>query len=131
MLISITTQIKLVFYAVIAGGLTGFLFDVYRIIRGFKNSNKVLTFIEDALFWIFAAILVFLFLFTTRYIYIGIYLYMYIALGLYIYLKVISKSFIAIQSRIMRTSGKAFRITKNVMVYPFELIVHKLKVKNK
>lgn len=131
MLISITTQIKLVFYAIAAGMLTGLFFDIYRIIRGFENPNKILTFIEDALFWILAAVLVFLFLFTTRYIYIGLYLYMYIAIGLYIYLKFISKSFISVQSRIMRTSGKAFRITKNIMLYPFELIVHKLKVKNK
>jgi len=131
MLISITIQIKLVFYAVAAGVLTGLFFDIYRIIRGFENPNKVLTFVEDALFWVLAAVLVFLFLFTTRYIYIGLYLYMYIAIGLYIYLKFLSKGFISVQSRIMRTSGKAFRITKNAVVYPFELIVHKLKVKNK
>jgi len=131
MLIPITIQIKLVLYAVAAGVLTGLFFDIYRIIRGFENPNKVLTFVEDALFWVLAAVLVFLFLFTTRYIYIGLYLYMYIAIGLYIYLKFISKGFIAVQSRMMRTGGKALRITKNTVVYPFELIVNKLKVKNK
>jgi len=131
MLISIGTQIKLVFYAISAGVITGLLFDIYRVIRGFENPNKVLTFIEDALFWVFAAVLVFLFLFITSYIYIGLYLYMYIALGLYLYLKIVSKRFISIQTRVMKTSGKVFRVTRNVMVYPFELIVHRLKVKNK
>jgi len=131
MLISIGTQIKLVFYAISAGIITGLLFDIYRVIRGFENPNKVLTFIEDALFWVFAAVLVFLFLFITRYIYMGIYLYLYIALGIYLYLKLVSRRFISVQTKIMKAGGKAFRITRNIMVYPFELIVHRLKVKNK
>lgn len=131
MLISISTQIKLVFYAITSGVITGLLFDIYRVIRGFENPNKVITFIQDALFWVLAAILVFLFLLTTRYIYIGIYLYMYIALGIYLYSRLMSRRFVSVQTKVMKGSGKAFRITRNIMVYPFELIVHKLKVKNK
>ena len=89
MLIPIRSQFNLIAYSVLAGVLTGVLFDIYRIIRGMENPNKLLTFIEDILFWIFAAISVFAFLLYTGHVYVGIYLYLYIAFGLYIYIRLI------------------------------------------
>ena len=46
-------------YSIIAGILTGFLFDFYRTFRGFENIHKVLIIIEDILFWILLGILIF------------------------------------------------------------------------
>jgi spore cortex biosynthesis protein YabQ len=131
MLISMTAQIKLVFFSIFAGGITGFLFDIYRVLRGVESPKKVLTFLEDTLFWIFASLVIFIFLLFTNYAYMGVYVYMYIALGIYLYIKCISKLFIKIQYRIMKIGGKAFRITKNNLIYPLDLLVYKIKSKNK
>lgn len=131
MLISMTIQIKLVFFSIFAGIITGILFDIYRVLRGFENPKKILTFLEDILFWIFASLIVFIFLLLTNYAYMGIYVYMYIALGIYIYIKLISKIFIKIQYRIIKIGGKIFRITKNTLMYPFDLVLYKIKSKNK
>lgn len=131
MLTTIPMQIRLVVFSLIAGMLTGILFDFYRVIRGFENPNKYLTFIQDTLFWIFTTIIIFVFLLFTNYAYMGMYAYLWIAIGIYIYLKVISKTFITIQYNILKTLGKVFRITKNFIVYPFSLVIHKLKRKGK
>lgn len=130
MLISMTIQIKLVFFSIFAGVITGMLFDMYRLLRGIESPKKVLTFFEDILFWIFASLVVFVFLLLTNYAYMGIYVYMYIAIGIYLYIKLISKIFIEIQFKIIKVVGKAFRITKNNLLYPFELVIYKVKYKN-
>lgn len=131
MLISMTIQIRLVFFSIFAGAITGMLFDLYRLLRGIETPNKVLTFFEDILFWIFASLVVFVFLLLTNYAYMGIYVYMYLAIGIYLYIKLISKIFIKIQYGIIKVVGKAFRVTKNTLLYPFELVIYRIKLKNK
>lgn len=131
MIIPINTQVNLIFYSILAGILTGLLFDIYRLIRGFENPDVIITFIEDILFWFFAGILVFIFLLYNSYLYMGGYLYLYIAMGLYIYLKFVSKYFLKIQYKLIKILSKTFRIIKNFIIYPFELIVYKIINKNK
>ncbi|KEI00734.1 spore cortex biosynthesis protein YabQ [Clostridium botulinum] len=131
MLIPIHSQFNLIFYSVLAGVLTGVLFDIYRILRGFENPNKILTFIEDILFWIFTGILVFIFLLYTGHVYVGIYLYLYIALGIYIYMRFISVHFLKIQYKLIRGIFKFLRILKNLFVYFLELMFCKVTRKNK
>ena len=57
-------QFSIILYAMLAGILTGAMFDLYRIIRG-SNVNKIVIAIEDILFWILAAMAVFTFLLYT------------------------------------------------------------------
>jgi len=121
----------MILYSILAGILTGLLFDIYRIIRGFENPNKVLTFIEDILFWIFAALLVFIFLLYTGYMYVGIHLYIYIALGLYIYVKLMSNYLLKIQYRFMMFLARTLRVTINFLLYPLQLMLCKIAKKNK
>ncbi|MGL5244162.1 MAG: spore cortex biosynthesis protein YabQ, partial [Sarcina sp.] len=66
MLLSLNLQIKIVIWAILSGVLTGFLFDFYRIIRGY-GIPKVIIIIEDILFWIFCALVVFTFLLVFNY----------------------------------------------------------------
>lgn len=131
MLIPIRSQFNLIAYSVLAGVLTGVLFDIYRIIRGMENPNKLLTFIEDILFWIFAAISVFAFLLYTGHVYVGIYLYLYIAFGLYIYMRLISIRFLRIQYKIINGILKFLRILKNIFFYFIETFFCKITGKNK
>ncbi|KOA18772.1 spore cortex protein YabQ [Clostridium homopropionicum DSM 5847] len=131
MIISLQNQFNLIIHSILAGIITGVLFDIYRIIRGFENPNRIITFIEDILFWFFAGILVFIFLVYTTYVYVGVYLYLYIALGLYIYLKVFSRYFIRIQHNVFKVSFSLVRITINILLYPIELIFYRIIDKNK
>lgn len=131
MVISISQQFRLVIFSLAAGLITGMLFDSYRLIRGFSTVNKIITFIEDTLFWIFTSVVVFIFLLCTNYAYIGMYVYMCIAIGVYLYIKLISKFFISSQYRIFKALGKVLRIGKNFILYPFQFIIYSFKRKNK
>ncbi|WP_097027780.1 spore cortex biosynthesis protein YabQ [Clostridium peptidivorans] len=129
MLISISHQLKLVIFSFLSGVLTGILFDVYRIIRGFEGTNKILTFIEDMLFWIFSSVVVFIFLLFTNYAYIGFYVYLLIALGIYVYLKLLSKVILAIEYKILKNMGKLIRISKNILLFPIDFLLYTIKRK--
>ncbi|MCY6485715.1 spore cortex biosynthesis protein YabQ [Clostridium aestuarii] len=131
MIIPINTQINLIFYSIVAGILTGILFDIYRIIRGFENPDVIITFIEDILFWIFSGILVFIFLLYNGYAYIGFYLYLYITIGLYSYFRLLSKQFLKFQFKVIKIISKFFRIVKNLLVYPIQLMIYNIFNKNK
>ena len=81
MLLNTEIQFSIIMYAILAGILTGAMFDLYRIIRG-SNVNKVIIAIEDILFWILAAMIVFAFLLYTNYAFLGAYVYIFMILSL-------------------------------------------------
>ncbi len=131
MILSITQQLRCIIFSLLAGIITGVLFDLYRIIRGFNNVNKILTFLEDILFWIFAAIVVFIFLLLMDCVYIGIYVYAWITLGTYLYIKMISNTFVSFQYKFIKGFTKSFRVLRNIILYPFILIIYIIRTKNK
>ena len=127
MLISIETQLNVLIYSIIAGMITGVLFDIYRMIRGIKNPKVIVTFFFDIIFWVFSAFVIFIFLLYTNYAFMEIYIFLYIALGAYIYLKLISRFFTYINRKIIKTLGIIIRILKNNIMYPFELFGYYFK----
>ncbi|WP_125154105.1 spore cortex biosynthesis protein YabQ [Clostridium rectalis] len=129
MIISIHQQLKLLIFSLASGIITGILFDIYRIIRGFENPKQIVTFIEDTLFWILSGILVFIFLLYTNYAYVGFYVYLFIALGIYLYLKFVSKVFLKVLHNILKSIGKALRMSKNLIFFPIEVMIYKFRRK--
>ena len=69
-------QFSIILYALLAGILTGAMFDLYRIIRGSKIPKAIIV-IEDILFWVLAAMIVFTFLLYTNYAFLGAYVYVF------------------------------------------------------
>jgi spore cortex biosynthesis protein YabQ len=124
-------QIKMMIYSLFVGIITGVLFDVYRTVRGFENPNKVLTVLEDFLFWILVGLLDFIFLLYNNYAYIGIYVYGCIFIGIFLYIKLFSKLFIKVINRILLFIFKIIRVSLNIIMYPFELFYYNIIKKNR
>ena len=59
--LQISMQFNIVFFSILAGIITGILFDMYRIIRDL-NSKRIIAMIEDILFWVLAGMIIFTFL---------------------------------------------------------------------
>lgn len=131
MLFSVSSQFNLLIFSLLAGVITGVLFDLYRVIRGFEDPNRIITFFEDTLFWILTSIIIFIFLLKTNYAYMRGYVYGSIALGIIIYMGFISKYFIKLLYEFIKNFSKAIRISFNLLFYPIKLLFYKLKRKNK
>ena len=131
MLSSFSTQFNLLFFSLLAGIITGVLFDLYRVFRGLENPNIVVTFIQDTLFWILTGIIVFIFLLSTNHAYMREYVYITIAAGVLLYMALLSKYFIKVQYKVIRITTKFIRITLNFVLYPLQLLFYTIKRKNK
>ncbi|MCM8709563.1 spore cortex biosynthesis protein YabQ [Clostridium sp. SYSU_GA19001] len=131
MLFPVSVQLNILIFSILAGVLTGILFDLYRVFRGLENPNRIVTFIEDMLFWIFTGIVVFIFLLFTNYAYMRMYVYAAIGIGIIIYMEMISKIFIKVQYKLIKSIIKFIRITFNFLTYPIQLLFYNIKRKNK
>lgn len=126
--LEIGVQLDIIFYTFLSGILVGILFDEYRIIRG-SNTIKIISIIEDVLFWILTAIIIFIFLLYNSYAFLGMYVYVFIIISLNLYFKFISKYIIIIEKFIGKVIIKALRVIFKHLIYPIKLFM--LKISNK
>ena len=128
--LGLNMQINLVIYSLIGGVITGILFDIYRGIRGL-NSIKILTVIEDILFCILIALMVFTFLLYTNYAFLTPYVYIFIIIAILLYLKFISKYFYESEMLVARLFYKLIRILLKNIWYPLKIIAYKITDRSK
>lgn len=128
--LGLNMQINLVMYSLLAGLITGFLFDIYRGIRGI-NSIKILIIIEDILFCILIALVVFTFLLYTNYAFLTPYVYILIIIALIIYFRFISKYIFLSEMVMARSIYRLIRIILKNILYPLKIIEYKIIDKKK
>lgn len=126
MILSNYAQFHLLIFSIIAGFLTGILFDLYRVIRGFQLGNKLVCFLEDLMFWILAAIIVFIFLLCNSDAIMNFNVYAFIGIGLYLYFAAFSKKLIYYETRAIKLILMIIRVLFKVLSYPFRLLLNKL-----
>jgi spore cortex biosynthesis protein YabQ len=127
--LKLDVQLDIVIYSLIAGVITGILFDAYRLIRGLKIPRFLIV-IEDILFWVFCALFVFSFLLYTNYAFLGLYVYLFIFISLTLYFKLVSYYIICIEKFVAKGIIKFFRITFKNFIYPFKIFLSKMGNKN-
>ena len=128
--LQISMQFNIVFISILAGIITGILFDMYRIIRGLSNFKAVMI-VEDILFWILASIIVFTFLLYTNYAFLTPYVYIFICCTILLYMIFISKYFYSIEKFILDIIFKIIRVILKNLSYPLKLAFYKIIDKNK
>lgn len=126
MIFSMSQQVNLFVFSLLSGMLIGVLFDTYRTVRGFESLNKLVTAVEDILFWILTGIIIFIFMMYTSYAYMSFNVFVYIALGLFIYLKSISKAFVKTLHSVLVSVFKTTRIIFYIITYPLRVCFYKL-----
>lgn len=128
--LTLNMQTNLVVCSLIAGVITGIMFDIYRGIRGL-NSIKILIVIEDILFWILTALIVFTFLLYTNYAFLTPYVYVFIVIAILLYFRFISRYLYSSEKTIAKKLIKTIRILFKNICYPLRIIAYKLTDKRK
>lgn len=127
--LTIEAQLSIILSSILAGVITGGLFDIYRLIRG-VNVPKIIVVIEDILFWALAAVSIFAFLLYTDYAFLGAYVYVFISLSLLLYLKFVSPFFMKIERKLFEILYKFIRVLLKYIAYPFRVIYYTISGKN-
>lgn len=122
-------QFNIIIYALLAGILIGIMYDFYRIIRG-SNVSKIIIAIEDILFWILTAMVVFVFLLYNNYAFLGVYVYVFMIISLFLYLKIISNTIIRFEFKLIQSGERVFRILIKNIIYPFKLLIYAITGRN-
>jgi len=123
--LTLEVQSQTVLYSILSGILIGILFDLYSMIRGIKVP-KIIVIIEDILFWVLTALIVFTFLLYKNYAFLGPYVYVFMILTLIIYLKIISSKVRKIEIYIIEKVSWLFRIIFKTLSYPVKIIYYNI-----
>ena len=111
----------IVFLASINTGLiAGMIYDVYRVFRYYSKPKKILSFIEDLIFWLLISIVFFFTLIKTTEGVIRGFLFFGFLLGLAIYFKLISKYIFIIIKGIIRLILDLINEILNVITFPYK-----------
>ena len=128
--LEINMQVNIVIYSFIAGIITGILFDIYRIFRG-MNKIKVITIIEDLLFWSLSSLIIFTFLLYMNYAFLTLYVYVFMVISLGIYLRFFSRFFYGIEKHFAQKKYKILRVVFKNIMYPLKIVIYKVTDKSK
>ncbi len=116
-------------FSLLSGMLVGVFFDADRVIRGFEEPGRIVTFIQDLLFWVLTGILIFIFMMNTNYAYMSFNVFVYNGLGLLIYFKILSRVFILGCNKILNFFLTFFRIILYYLFYPIRIVFEKIRKK--
>ncbi len=129
MIFDMSRQVTLFIFSLLSGMTVGVLFDFYRVIRGFEDPGKVITAIQDILFWILTGVLIFLFMMYTNYAYMSFNVLMYNCIGLFLYFKLFSCYAVKLWDKVFNVIMTIIRVIINWVFYPLRIIFHKLRKK--
>lgn len=119
----VTNQAYLFLIFAINGILIGLLFDFFRISRKVFNTNDMVTYVEDILFWVLAGAIMLYSIFVFNNGELRLYMFLAIILGAFVYLLFISSYIIKINVKIINTLKKFF----GIILTPFKFIYHFLQ----
>ena len=102
MILSMSGQAVVFLITVVAGAVLGVLYDCFRILRRVLRHRTVATAVEDAMFWIFATLLMFVFLMRQDLSEIRSFIFIGLALGAILYFMALSRFFIKFAMMVLR-----------------------------
>lgn len=119
---AILLQLYLFVVYFVCGIIIGIFFDIFRILRKSFNTPDIITYIEDALFWMITGIFLLWVLFSISGGQLRIYQIVSLSIGIIIYMLLVSKFFIKINVKIITfIKNIVYKIIK-IILYPIKFI---------
>lgn len=108
-------------YSVYGGILIGIIYDIYRVFRGRKRSEGVITSFWDILFIIVVFLIIVWAIFSSNYGDIRAYVLIGFAVGFYLYERLLGRIAVAVLKYIIRKTAYFIRTTNSIAVLPLKL----------
>ncbi len=127
-MIFIVDQVYTFLYAIIGGAVVAFLYDILRIKRRTLKTGVVIVSLEDILYWLVAAVLLFITVYNSNsgemrgYIFIGN------VIGVVLYEATLSKIIINSSVMVITLIKKILLFIFKIVCYPFKFIYKIFKV---
>ncbi|WP_353094413.1 spore cortex biosynthesis protein YabQ [Tissierella praeacuta] len=119
---SLMLELHIFFTAVYGGLIAGFIYDIYKTIRYFSRPSKIITYIEDLLFWTIIASVFFYILIKINWGEIRGYIIFGFIIGVFIYAKIFSKFVYQICIKVGRIVNEFVKKIIYLILYPFKFL---------
>ena len=127
----VKNQIGILFYALVAGIVVAFIYDLFRIKRKVVKSNVIIIALEDLIYWIIASIVLFLSIYASNdgelrgFAVIGFFS------GALLYFLLLSRTVTFILIKILKAIKNALTKVFYIVLYPFKTAIKSLTVPSK
>ena len=126
--VSVSNQAYVFLCSVIGGMLIAFIYDVFRIKRKAIKTRSIFIHIEDFLYWIIVAIVMFALVYYSNEGEIRGYIFLGNILGVILYSLLLSKIIINSSMFILNVIYKILKTICIVLLYPFKIVLKILKI---
>lgn len=126
---SIAQQTYAFLMTILAGGVVGFIFDVYRVVRALFSPRQLATAMTDLLYWIVVTPTLFALLLAGNWGELRFYVLLGLGIGLLLYFQALSAAVVWALATALRSAGRAvgyaFAGAARALLFPFVLL-HRL-----
>jgi spore cortex biosynthesis protein YabQ len=126
--ITLANQVYVFLWAVAGGMLAAFLYDIFRIKRRAIKTNRVMTSIEDMVYWILVAVIMFWVVYISNEGEIRGYIFFGSILGVILYVLLFSRLVVSSALFVIRIVYRVVSTIWFILTYPFRLIFRLLSV---
>ncbi|HSH36797.1 spore cortex biosynthesis protein YabQ [Schnuerera sp.] len=123
---TIRIQIYIFLTSVYGGLISGLAYDVYRIVRYYFKPKKIITILEDLLFWVAISLIFFYIINKSNWGSLRGYIFIGFFIGGFIYLKILSKILFPLGLKLF---DGIINIINNVIIKPFKWVKNILSPK--
>lgn len=109
-------------YSVYGGIIIGIIFDIYRVFRGRKRSERLITSLWDILFLFSVFVVVIWAVFSSSYGDIRAYVLIGFLVGFYLYEKLLGRIAVGLLQFFLRNIISFSRKTNNILILPLKLL---------
>ena len=128
MTISVSTQAFTFLCSVIGGIAIALIYDIFRIKRKAFKTGRFMTYVEDLLFWLLVAIVMFTMVYYSNEGELRSYLFIGTLIGVVLYALLLSKPVMNSSLFIINILRKIFKTVYSIVSYPFKLLFRLLAI---
>lgn len=126
--ISVTHQVYVFLWSIAGGMLIAFLYDLFRIKRKTIKTHILMIYLEDLIFWILVAVILFLTVYLSNDGEIRGFIFLGTAIGIILYALTLSRLVMGLALLILRGICRALLFLWQVITYPFKLLFRILSI---
>ncbi len=119
--VSVSNQAYVFLWSIGSGIAVAFLYDLFRIRRKTVKSHDLLVYVEDILYWIIVAVIMFLTIYISNEGEIRGFLFIGALIGVALYIVLLSKIIMTAFLAVLKGLGKAIYIIYSILIYPFKI----------
>ncbi len=109
-------------YTLYGGIIIGIAYDIYRVLRGTRKKEKLVTSLWDLTFLGFVLFVLIWTIFSSNYGELRAYVFIGFTVGFFLYEKILSRLAVAIFLHIKRSLIHFFKTTNSLLLLPFKFL---------